>query len=106
MLRIVMLSLIYAGCHYAESCYAECCGTVMDFTVTLIIKTFNAYAECCNAECHNLIDCAEYHYAECCYADCYSAKCRCTEKQTLRVKIICCIGPPLIAFHTQVSHGV
>jgi hypothetical protein len=57
ILSVVVLSLIYAGCHYAE--YH---GTVMGLIVRLIIMTFNAYAECHYAECHhNLIDCAEYH---------------------------------------------
>jgi hypothetical protein len=42
MLSIVMLRLIYAGCHYTECCYAECCRTVMDFIVTLSIMIFNA----------------------------------------------------------------
>jgi hypothetical protein len=52
MLSIVMLRLIYVGCHCAVCCYAECHGTVMDLIVTLIIKTFNVYAENCYAESH------------------------------------------------------
>ncbi len=71
-LSVVMLSIIYPGCH-ALYCQAEC--SYAERHLSLVSHFLYYHSECHYAECHY----AECHYVECHYVECHYVECHCAE---------------------------